>query len=420
MRIGLKAVACVLSATFCGVILAQSPAPKAAETAGEKPAEKPKPGPKYLNLRFDEDYSYLDEPEKAEKDFFDPIKNIRFGKDWRLSLGGEMRYRFEDRRDFDFNRKRVDHDSFNLTRVRMHADLKFRQFARLFVEGRDSRMGDEKRLTKRGSEDTFDIQNLFLDLKALGGNVPLTLRLGRQELSYGDERLIGSLDWGNVRRTFDGVKAIYDTKPVRVDIFWVRPVGTPRKDLNDADYSRSFRGAYATLKTIPNHALDVYAVQFKEETTSVTGGDGRRGDFEIETYGSRFVGTRKAFNFGAFDYGVEAAMQRGNWSHDDVDTWAIHTRGGYTFQKIPWTPRLGVEYNHASGDHNPRDDKFQTFHNLFPTNHDKYGYMDFVGWRNIDNWRFSLSAQPTPKLFLSLDYHLFHLDEERDALYNAG
>jgi len=38
---------------------------------------------------------------------------------------------------------------------------------------------------------------------------------------------------------------------------------------------------------------------------------------------------------------------------------------------------------------NPRDGKHQTFENLFPTNHKLYGYMDFVGWRNIHNPRLS-------------------------------
>ena len=34
---------------------------------------------------------------------------------------------------------------------------------------------------------------------------PLSLKLGRQEMSYGDERLIGAFDWNNIGRVFDGV-----------------------------------------------------------------------------------------------------------------------------------------------------------------------------------------------------------------------
>ena len=35
------------------------------------------PGPKYFNLRYDEDFSYLDgDAGSYQADFFDPIKNI--------------------------------------------------------------------------------------------------------------------------------------------------------------------------------------------------------------------------------------------------------------------------------------------------------------------------------------------------------
>ena len=41
---------------------------------------------------------------------------------------------------------------------------------------------------------------------------PLTLKVGRQILSYGDERLIGAFDWNNFGRTFDAVKLPWEAK----------------------------------------------------------------------------------------------------------------------------------------------------------------------------------------------------------------
>ena len=44
-------------------------------SAGQTKSTKPLPGTKYLNLRYDEDFSYLDgEPGTYREDFFDPIK----------------------------------------------------------------------------------------------------------------------------------------------------------------------------------------------------------------------------------------------------------------------------------------------------------------------------------------------------------
>ncbi len=39
---------------------------------------------------------------------------------------------------------------------------------------------------------------------------PLTLQAGRQVLAYGDQRLVGSFEWSNVGRSFDGLRLRYD------------------------------------------------------------------------------------------------------------------------------------------------------------------------------------------------------------------
>src|ERR1041385_4482894 len=52
--------------------------------------------PPYKLLRYDEDYSYLKDPTRRT-DIWDPVKYIPLGsrEGWYLSLGGEMRLRYE-------------------------------------------------------------------------------------------------------------------------------------------------------------------------------------------------------------------------------------------------------------------------------------------------------------------------------------
>jgi hypothetical protein len=76
-----------------------------------------------------------------------------------------------------------------------------------------------------------------------------------------------------------------------------------------------------------------------------------------------------------------------------------------------------LEYDYASGDHDPRDGKSQTFENLFPTNHKLYGYMDFFGWRNMHDARLSAAVRPASPLLVTLDYHLFWLADSHDYFY---
>ena len=52
--------------------------------------------PAYKLLRYEEDYSYLKDPGRRT-DFWDPIKYVPLcgREDWFLSLGGQMRERYE-------------------------------------------------------------------------------------------------------------------------------------------------------------------------------------------------------------------------------------------------------------------------------------------------------------------------------------
>ena len=82
-----------------------------------------------------------------------------------------------------------------------------------------------------------------------------------------------------------------------------------------------------------------------------------------------------------FDYNVEVAMQSGHIGGSDFGAWAGYWETGYATGTAAAAPRLVLEYNYASGDDNPADDKVGTFDNLYPT--DKYGTADGIAWRNI-------------------------------------
>ncbi len=63
--------------------------------------------------------------------------------------------------------------------------------------------------------------NLYQGYLALGNQkeFPLSLKVGRQELSYGDQRLLGAFKWNNDGRTFDAIKVRYQNVLFGVDLF---------------------------------------------------------------------------------------------------------------------------------------------------------------------------------------------------------
>ena len=93
----------------------------------------------------------------------------------------------------------------------------------------------------------------------------------------------------------------------------------------------------------------------------------------------------------------------------DLSAFALAVSGGYTFKDMAWKPRFGLEYDFASGDDNPNDSNSQSFQNLYPSNHDKYGLMDEFGWRNIHDLRAQVSFKPCKKLELESHFHTFWL-----------
>ncbi|MCH7702141.1 MAG: alginate export family protein [Planctomycetes bacterium] len=403
---------------------AQDQPPGTAGTTAESQAgsedeasQAPLPAPKYLNLRYDEDFSYLDRAEGSyHPDMFDVIKNIDLGDDWRLSLGGEFRVTIESETNKAFGATEPANDTFQHYRYFLHADVRYRNVFRVFVQG--AVVHDEDRdLAFRGSDENIaDLQQLFFDLRVWGGDErPVTLRVGRQELLYGNERYVSPLDWASTRRRFDAVKLFWTYPDWTVDMFYAKPVVVQRRQRDRYNEDFDFYGLYVTYTGIPRHGLDLYAFAV-DNTGSPVNPNGKAGDKSTYTLGSRFWGKT-----GGFDYETELAGQWGHWAGDTVQAWSWATTAGYTFSELKCQPRLGLGFDWASGDDNPTDGKVGTFDQLFPLGHTYLGFMDLIGRQNITAARADLSAWIVPgSVKGAIAYHAFWLTHPEDALYNAA
>ena len=370
-------------------------------------------GPTYSNLRYDDDLSYLT---SGGGDFFDPIKNIDLGGDWSLSLGGEFRYRLESETDrAGFGAAARSTDSFSLFRFLLHADVKYGDAFRVFAQGITA-FDEDRDLGRRGTdENMWDVQQLFFDVRLLGEDLPLTLRVGRQELLYGSERLVSPLDWASVRRRFDAIKLFAHGETWDVDLWYAKPVPVRRNQRDRFEEQFDFWGAYATYKGIDGHGLDIYLF-YVDDIRNTLNPNGSVGDRGIYTLGSRFWGTT-----GDFDYETELSGQWGHWGPDRVRAWSWALDGGYTFSDATWKPRLGAGFDWSTGDDNPADGTVGTFDQLFPLGHAFFGYLDLVGRQNMTSVNVNLSAWPVEdKVQAGMAYHTFWLTENEDALYSAS
>ncbi len=415
-RINIFAVC--LSFTFVAASVQAAPGdaqtPQVGKQAAQAGQDNNAPtGPKYFNLRYNEDFSYLDSG--GGGDFFDPIKNIHLNDDWRLSLGGEFRFRFESETNKAFGATEPAQDAFAHVRLMLHADLKYRDMFRIFAQGVHA-FDEERDLAPRGiDENYFDIQQLFIDFPVSFLDRNWTLRTGRQDLQYGNQRLISPLDWASTRRRFEGFKVFSTGDLWDVDVFVVRPVAVQREQSDHSDEDVIFGGLYTRYKGIPGHGLELYLLGL-EDISSRVNPNFDAGDLTIYTAGARLWGKH-----GQFDMETEIAGQWGNWAGDTIQAWNFTLNGGYSFADINCKPRVGIGFDYASGDDDPRDGYVQTFNQHFPLGHKYFGWLDLIGRQNIVDLNVNLSAWAiSNKVKAKMAYHAFWLAEERDALYNAG
>ena len=328
-----------------------------------------------------------------------------------LRVRGEFRERFEGVAGAGFVKGRD--DAYGLSRFRFNATMTASPSLAFQVQAQDARVADKEiGPTTTPFRAAFDLRMAFADIGS--ARSPVAIRVGRQELVYGDQRLVGHLNWTNAARTFDGVRATFRSKPVQVDIFGTSVVRILDKEFDKSGNGNRFFGAYAsTAALIPNSSLEPY-VFFKRDRQLRTE-VGTTGNLQAATFGARWAGKLPS----RLDYVVEMAGQAGSLGSDNVRAWAGHWQ---LREALPGKSpaRVTAEYNFASGDANPTDGTRGTFDQLYPTGHDKLGLSDQVGWRNIRHLRGILDLPPVRKFAISTSVHTWWLAEKRDSLYSAG
>jgi hypothetical protein len=338
--------------------------------------------PAYAPERYDEDWSFLRDPSKRT-DFFDPIKWIPLANEgsWFLTLGGELRERYQDVRNSEFGFTSPADDRHAYHRIFLIADTHFGPHFRIFVEVVNGEIVGAITDPPPAEQDPLDLLQGFADLVLpLSKSGDVTLRAGREEMTLGSARLVSFRETPNVRRAFDGGRAFWTVKGKRLDAFVVRPVN-PRLHVFDdiADSTQLFWGVYATgaISAVKGMSLDVYYLGLDRKNATFAQGVGRE---RRHTIGARLFGKLTGFDWHEgrrfrghradndlrFDWDVEGAYQFGSFETAAIRAWMISSDWGYTIFEVPLSPRLGFKADALSGDRNLQDNTLGTFNPLYP------------------------------------------------------
>lgn len=319
-----------------------------------------------------------------------------------LKFTGQVRPRYEFR---DPAASGMD-DAFTSMRVRLGLFATLDEQVSIFVQFQDVRLlGEETNTLGDFRADNFDLHQGYIEL--IGKNAPwFRTRVGRQEVSYGGERLVGAVGWAQQGRSLDGVR--FD---VTKDWGTLSVIGfkLAEETAGTIDEDSDLLAAYATMADVGPGALDLYYIFDRTEL------DGP--DIEESTLGARYAWG------GEITGRVEGSFQVGSRADEDLSAFMFGARVGRRFAegKAGFT----LWYDYLSGDDDPTDGDSKVFNTLLATNHKYYGFADLflnlpVNTANagLQDLAAKLSWSPFPTATLGADYHIFRAAKQ-GALVDA-
>lgn len=402
-------------------LCAQEPASKALQTASAPglPAvvtsAEPALPPPFKQLRYEEDYSHLrDEGRRTEP--MDRLKYIPLNRagDWYLSIGGELRLRYERFTNDAWGAAPADGGGYLLQRYLLHADVRMGRRARAFVQLQSGVEANRNGGPRPPDEDYLDIHQAFFDYRLdLGSDRSLTLRAGRQEMTFGSSRLVTFREGPNTRLSFDGLRLIGKAGAWQFGGFAVRPVETDRGFFDDGpERSRSFWGAGGTrpVRTLRG-TIDVYYFGLDSKRARFDQGTARE---QRQTFGTRLAGAAAGW-----DYNTEIALQLGRFGASDIRAYTVSSDTGYTFRPAPLSPRLSLKADIASGDGDPSDGRLSTFNALFPAAN-YFGETSLLGPANFRDLHPQVMLRLPRRIDFTADSLFFWRDSLRDGIYGPS
>jgi hypothetical protein len=387
--------------------------------------------PTYTLSRYDEDYSYLANPANRTE-LLDLIKYIPlfdWGQFYFVSLGGDIREQYEFVENDNFGLGSVNNNGYWLQRIMLYSDWHFGPFFRAFVQLKTSEEEGREPGPRPTDRKRLDFNQAFVDVSYPRTVLPadqayLTLRLGRQEIDFGDERLLAVREGPNTRQSFDGARLILNSSEGRVDVFALR-VDPDETGYFDNDPSWSHATVWGVYSTFPlttkstaaklnNISLDLFYIGFQHGGAQFNQGIG---DELRHSVGGRLW---RAHHINGLDFNLFGVYQFGSFSGKQISAFSAAIDAGYKFFNLPWAPRIAGSLQVSSGDSSLHGSRLETFNAMFPAGYYYGGALDEqIGPANAIILQSELDLHPTATLVINLKTLFAWREDTADGLYNV-
>jgi hypothetical protein len=258
--------------------------------------------------------------------------------------------------------------------------------------------------------DRLDIGQAFVEVAARRKGARIDVRLGRQELAFGDGTLVAIREL-NVRRGFDGARGRVRAQHWQADAFWVRPATTRAGVFDDAtDSHQTFWGVHATRRQRGRALTGVSAYYFgltRDTAAFFQGSASER---------RHSIGMALDGQLGPVGLSGEGTVQFGRFGGGRVWAWKYAYAITHAWTDARLRPVVGLLGATSSGDRDPREQDLQTFHPLFPRGV-YYGPIDANGSLNAIVIHPQVTLQMSRSTSLQANTFLFWRQRASDGLY---
>ena len=301
-------------------------------------------------------------------------------------------------------------------RVRIDADLTDNVSATVRLINERIWNGQSDMNSGNSNNTNIDLDLAYVTLKEFLYS-PLTLTVGRQEISFGNSLVIGKSGAAagtssipsdlSERSAFDAIRATLNYDPLVVDLVYAQ---VSQSSTNSFENSMSLTGINATYTLNKKVNLSAY-YQLKKNNTLV---NDRKPD-NVNTIGG-LISTTPIDNLIA---SFEAAYQFGKNTQTSAqqrhDAWALQAMADYTFAKVKTTPKVGASWTYLSGGTTGNATRNEGWDPMFynqKLNNIAYAILPFS---NMNVFNLKASMKPVEDVTVSAVYGYYDVAHRVDA-----
>lgn len=360
-------------------------------------------------LRYEDDFSLI--KNDSLKKSLDYLTYRAFGNHNYISFGGELREQFQIYYNLNFGDVPPSYQDTSPNqlwhRFMVHTNIELGNHLRFFIQFNNTlRFLNDNPVIPEIDENQLSLHQAFGEKKL----DKWKFRLGRQELLYGNSRLITVREGPNTRLTFDGVVIKRTINNGEIDLLAVSKVMSKQNMFDDESLKEGLIGIYGT-HYFSNYkiGLDYFAMNFQSKSRAY---NYRTGFENRQTYGARIFSKLKKINFE-----LEGAYQSGTFDNLTIEAYNV-----LVDVSIVVLPRkngiIGLAVNAASGDKDSGDNKLNTYNLLYAK--PAYGLAIPIGATNMISIYPYVKISPIQKLHIAAHVFFLARNSNQDGTYSPG